>query len=128
MGLRQFWPHILTLQEQANTVRSCEFTGISQELGQGGQGAGGHHVKCLGRQVFQAGILDGHGNGHPFGREAQKDAFLGGRLMQGDGKTGQHRCQDQAGKTGPGTQIRQGAGRLGDEGGELGAIPEMPPP
>src|SRR5258708_452359 len=30
MGLSQFRPHILTLQEQTNTVWACEFLGIAQ--------------------------------------------------------------------------------------------------
>src|SRR6201996_6261890 len=35
--LGQFRPHILSLQEQANTVRTCESLGVFQQQGQGGQ-------------------------------------------------------------------------------------------
>jgi len=128
MGFRQFDPYILTLQEQANAVRSHEILGISKQLRQGRQGSGRNHVKTAGGQVFQAGILNGHGYPHPFGRQAQEGAFLGRRFMEGYGQAWQHRSQNQAGEAGSGSQIGQAARLRGDEGGELGTIPEMPSP
>src|SRR6478752_9948832 len=65
MGFRQFNPYILTLQEQANAVRSHEILGISKQLRQGRQGSGRNHVKTAGGQIFQAGILDSHRYPHP---------------------------------------------------------------
>src|SRR3569833_1989803 len=52
MGFGQFCPFILAFEEQANAVRACEPIGISQQLGQGGQGPGGDDVEGLGRQIF----------------------------------------------------------------------------
>src|ERR1700761_9380392 len=33
-GFGQFWPHILTLEEQANTIRTCESVRVFQQQGQ----------------------------------------------------------------------------------------------
>src|ERR1043165_1510119 len=47
MGIRQFDPYILALQEQANAVQADKILGIGQELGEGRQSPGRHHVKSL---------------------------------------------------------------------------------
>ena len=129
MGFRQFSPHILAFEEQANAVRACEPFGVFEELGQGGAGPGRDHIKGLNRGRFHPAIVDGDGQVHGLGRSFEESAFLGGGLEQGNGNpAAQHLRQDQPRKAGAGAHIRQGASFGGDEGGELGGIPEMPPP
>jgi len=58
----------------------------------------------------------------------EEGALLGGGFVQSHGQVGPHRGQDQAGKTGAGAKIGQGFGRCGDQGHQLGGIPEVPMP
>ena len=128
MGFGQFRPQILAFQEQANAVRTCESVGVGKQQGQGRQGARRHHIIGVWGQLLDAGIFDRHSQAHPGGGLFEELAFLGGGLMQGDGEVRPHRRQHQAGKAGTGAQIGQAAGGFGDQGDQLGGIPEMPPP
>ena len=128
MGLGQFGPYILALQEETNTIRTCEPLGIGKQEGQGRQGPGRHHIIRIGGQLFDPGILNGRGETHARRRGLQELAFLGGGFMQGDRKVGAHRRQNQSRETRPGAEIRQGTGACRDVRRKLGAIPEMPPP
>lgn len=129
MGLRQFGPHILTLEKQANAVPAYEILRIAQELRQGRAGAGGHHIEGVGGPFFHPLVHDHDLQLHDFGSRCQKSAFLGGRIMQGhtDPVPQQFR-QYQARKPSPGTQIRQSLGIFRNQGCQLRGIPEMPPP
>jgi hypothetical protein len=84
MGFGQFSPHILSFEEQATAVLACERIGILQQLGQGGQGPGCHHIESLRRRIFQAGIPDRDRHAHTIGRSLKEGALLGGGLMQVD--------------------------------------------
>jgi hypothetical protein len=128
MGFRQFSPYILTFEEQANAVWPHEILGVAQKLGQGRQSPCCHHIKVARGQVFQPGIPDGHRHRHPLCGQLEEGALLGGRLIQGDGQVRPHRRQNQAGESGPGTQIGQSASDERDLGGKLGTIPKMPLP
>src|SRR5580704_5796365 len=46
MGFRQFGPHILTFEEQANAVRAEKMVRIAKQFGQGGAGPRRHDVEC----------------------------------------------------------------------------------
>lgn len=128
MGLGQFRPQILALQEETNAVRTCEPLRIGQKQGQGGQGPGCYHVMGAGGQLFDPDILDRHGQAHALGGGFEEVALLGGGLMQGDGQVRPQRRQHQPREAGSGPQIGQGAGIFGDQGPQLGGIPEMPTP
>ena len=128
MGLGQFRPHILSLQEQANTVRAGARPGIIQKPGKGGQRPGRHHVIGLVGQIFDPRVFNGDRQGHALGRGAQECGLLADALMQGDGDILAQGGQHQAGKAGARAQIRQGFCLRRDKGGQLGAVPHVPPP
>jgi len=102
---------------------------IAQQLGQGRASSGRDDFKWLGKCFFHAPVLDRDFKFHGVCGSQQEGTFLGGRFMQGDlNPVPQQFRQDQAWKTGPGPQIRQGSGIFGHQGRQLGGIPEMPPP
>jgi len=109
MGLRQFSPYILTLEEQANPVRTKEILCIPQKGFQGRAGPCGDDIEGLRWQVFHPIILDRDGEHHLFGSRQQEGALLGCGFMQGDfDPVPQQFRQHQAGEPGAGTEIRQG--------------------
>ena len=85
MGFRQFGPHILTLEEQANAVRAEEMLRIGEQLGQGGAGPGGDKIEGLGRNVFHPAVAYSDFEFHGVGSRNQKGAFLRRRFVQSDG-------------------------------------------
>lgn len=91
MGFRQFRPQILSLQEQANAVRTSKALGIGQKQGQGGQGPRRQHVEGFWRQGLDAGILDPDLQAHAFGGGAEEGTFLSDGLVDRDGDLRAHR-------------------------------------
>ena len=121
MGFRQFGPHILTLQEQANAVRACEMLCVAQQLRQGGAGPGGYDIERLFRRVFHAPVFDCNGQRQAVRGGRQKGAFFRGGLMQRDpNPIAQQFRQHQARKSRSGAQIGQACGCWGHKWGELG--------
>lgn len=121
MGFRQFGPHILALQKQANAAWANEILRIAQELRQGRAGAGGDHIEAFGRDIFHPLIYDRDRQIHDLGGSRQEGAFLGRGVVQGrPNPVPQKFRQDQARESGPGTQIRQGSGLFRNQGGQLG--------
>ena len=88
MGLGQFSPHILSLEEQANAVRAYKGVRIGHQQGQGGQRPCCHHIISLGGQILDPGILYPDGHGHAVRGGAQDCAFLPGGFVQGHGQIG----------------------------------------
>lgn len=129
MGFRQFGPHILTLEKQANAVRAEEILRIAQELRQGRAGPGGDHIEDFGGNILHPLILNRNRQIHGLGGGGQESAFLGGGVVQGhpDPVPQQFR-QHQPWEPGSGTQIRQGFPFFRNQRRQLGGIPEMPPP
>lgn len=102
---------------------------IPQELGQGGAGPGGDDIEGLEGHFFHALVFDCDWQTHPLGRSAQKSAFLGGGLEEGDrNPVPEQFGQNQPWKPCSRTQIHQSLGRDGNQGGQLGGIPEMAAP
>ena len=85
MGFRQFGPHILTLEEQANAVRAQEMLRIGKQLGQGGAGPRRDEIEGLHGRILHALVPDMDLEFHGLGSGNQKGAFLGGGLIQSDG-------------------------------------------
>lgn len=129
MGFGQFFPQILTLQEQAKRARTCESMRQPQQPGQGGAGPRGNHVKAFGGRFLHPGLNHPDTKPHRRRRRVQERAFLACGLEQGDGKLiRQHRRQHQTGKPRPRAQIGQCAGTFRDMAGKLGTVPHMAPP
>lgn len=129
MGFRQFSPYILTLKEKANAVRANKMLGIGQELGQRGASPRSDDIKRLGEDIFHPHMLDQDREFHAQGCGLEEIAFLGGGFEQGHSCfVPQHFCQDQPRKPGSGAQVRDRSDLCGDQGRQLGRIPEVPPP
>ena len=130
MGLGQFLPQILSLQEQAYRARACESNGVAQQSGQRGTGPAGDDVKRLGRGVFHAGVQ--HPDViqlHARCRSREECALLGGGFEQGHLQpVPEHRRQDQAGEPGARPKVGQRSGGFGNKGGQLGAVQEVTAP
>lgn len=102
--------------------------GITQQFGQRGTGPRGDDSETLGRGFLHPGVDQAHLKTHRRRRRAQKGAFLGRGLEQGNFQVRPHRRQHQAGKSRAGTQITQIGRFLGDMAGKLGAVPHMAAP
>lgn len=128
MGFGQFSPYILSLEEQANSVRSHEAVGIFEQLGQGRAGPSRDNIKGPMGQAFHPRVFNSDVQTHALCGGTQECAFLGGGFVQGHGQLRPHGGQHQTWKTRAGTQIGQSAGVRGDHRGKLGAIPQVPMP
>lgn len=128
MGFRQFRPHILSFQEQANAVRAHQRLGVGEQQGQGGQGPRRQHIERIWRQGLDPRVLDTRRQAHALGGGGQEGAFLPRGLVERNGDLGAHRRQHQPGEPGPGTQISQSPGSGRDQGFQLGGIEEMAVP
>ena len=128
MGFGQFGPYILSFQKKTNTVRAGQGIGIVQQPGQGSQRPGCHHIIRLGDQILDPGVFYGDVQAHAFCGGSQEHTFLGAGFVQGHRQLRPHRRQHQPRKARAAAQIGQGTGRGGDQGGQLGAVPDMPPP
>ena len=102
---------------------------IPQKLRQGRAGPGGDDIKCGGRRIFHPAVGDGHPKFHDGGGGGKKSAFLSRGFVERDlDPVPQQFRQDQARKSGAGTQIRQGPGAFRNKRRQLGGVPEVPPP
>ena len=129
MGFGQFDRYILSLQEQANTVRPQEILCIAQQLRQGRAGPRRHQIEGLRWRVFHPLIADLDGNLHPLGGGLQKGTLLGRGLEKSDRQpVAQKRRQDQARKACAAAHVSQGLSVIWNKGGKLGRIPDMASP
>src|SRR5579885_380970 len=82
MGLGQFGLKILSLEEQANSVRAGEMLCIAQQAFERRAGPRGNDVKIFVCSFFDSRVADLDVQVEPFGRGAEKGAFLGCRFIE----------------------------------------------
>ena len=129
MGFRQFGPHILALEKKTNAVQAHKMMRIPQKLRQGRTGPGGNDIKYGSGRIFHSAVGNGHAKFHGGGSGGKKGTFLGRGFVERDlDPVPQQFRQDQARKSGAGTQIGQAPGAFRNQWRQLGGIPEVPPP
>ena len=99
MGLGQFDPYILTLEEEANRAGTGEMLCIFKQLGQGRTGPSCHHIEARFGCLLDPFAADRDGEFQPFGRGAQEIRLFSRRLVERDGQPViQQKGQNQARK------------------------------